>query len=77
MPPLAKVVMQDDMVVVGATRLLVEDALDVKTGSFPLLEGAFMGPPEAACGGPRPFDADTGVSRGRGNVSLVIFGDGS
>lgn len=74
---MAKVVMQDDMVVVGATRLFVEDALDVKTGSFPLLLGAFMGPPEAACEVPRPLDAETGVIRGRGNVSLVIFGDGS
>lgn len=75
MPPLAKVVMQDDTVVVGARRLLVEDALDVKTGSFPLLVGALAATPELMSGD--PFDIDTGVIKGRGNVSLVILGDGS
>lgn len=67
--------MQGDMVVVGARRLLVEDALDTKTGSFPLLVGALTVTPELMSGD--PFGIDTAVIRGRGNVSLVISGGGS
>lgn len=69
--------MQGDMVVVGVRRLLVEDARDVKTGSFPLLVGVLVPPLETTTGDPEPFGVDTGVSKGRGNVSLVISGDGS
>lgn len=73
MPPFAKFVMQSDVVVVGARRLLVEDALDVKTGSFPLLVDVLTATPAFASG--LPFD--TGVVNGWGYVSLVISGDGS